>query len=106
MQTTRNSGTIVRMADDNDDQFQTNSDDTNPMQDMEEDEKLDQDYGTPFSPPSGAQDRIDDTHPATDTNIDPHERYDEGIEGAAGIDLPGEAADEGEDPNNIETGDD
>lgn len=85
------------MADDKDDQnddFQSKPGDTNPMQDMRDDEELPGDYGTtPFSPPAGTQDRIDDTHPATDSNIDPQERYDEGIEGAAGIDLPGETAD-------------
>ncbi len=56
--------------------------------------KLPQDYGTPFSPPSGAQDRIDETHQVADTNIDPGEHYQKGIEGAAGVDLPGQAADE------------
>ncbi len=56
--------------------------------------ELPQDHATPFSPPSGVQDRIDDTHQVTDSNIDPDERYHKGIEGAAGVDLPGQAADE------------
>jgi hypothetical protein len=91
------------MADDSstNDDFQTNNpDDTNPMQAMKDDQKLAGDDDTPFSPPSGTQDRIDDTHQAVDTNIDPHEHYDEGIEGAAEIDLPVESADEDQDfPN-------
>ncbi len=84
------------MIDNDDQQFQTNnSDDTNPIQAMKDDEQQAGDNNTPFSPPSGTQDRIDDTHQSTDTNIDPHEHYDEGIEGAAEIDLPKESAKEG-----------
>lgn len=79
----------------NDDDFQANdSDDANPLYQMKQDQKLPQDNNTPFSPPSGIQDRIDDTHQQTDVNIDEHEHYDAGIEEAADIDLPGEAADE------------
>lgn len=85
------------MARQDDDDFQADPDDTNPMTDMMQDEKLPQDYGTPFSPPQGAQDRINDTFPVTDTNVDATERYHEGIEGAAGVDLPGEAAEEDQD---------
>ena len=88
------------MADDtsNDDQFLTNNpDDTNPMEDMKRDEKLPGDYETPAAPPDGAQDRIDDTFPETDSNIDITQHYNEGIEGAAEVDLPGEAADEDQD---------
>ncbi|MDB5164219.1 MAG: hypothetical protein JWS12_837 [Candidatus Saccharibacteria bacterium] len=84
--------------DDATDDFQQNDpDDINPLALMKDDEELPGDYGTPFSPPSGVQDRIDDTAPMTDSNIIPQQRYDEGIEGAAGIDLPGEAADEDDD---------
>lgn len=88
------------MADDTDDitseddDFQTNPGDINPMWAMKRDEALPGDYDTPFSPPQGVQDRIDDTHPTTDSRIEPEDRYDEGIEGASGGDLPGEAADE------------
>ncbi|MDQ3093749.1 MAG: hypothetical protein M3Q70_01045 [bacterium] len=83
------------MADDNtNDNFQQNTDDTNPLNDMQDDQQLTEDNSTPFSPPDGVKDRIDDTHPSTDTNIDPMQRYDEGIEGAANIELPSEAADE------------
>lgn len=85
-------------GDSNDDQFLTdNTDDTNPMKDLEENEKLPNDDDTPFSRPAGVQDRIDDTHPTTDTNIDEHERYDAGIEEASNLELPGEAADEDDD---------
>lgn len=79
------------------DNFQSQSDDTNPTHDLKQDEHLAHDGDTPFSPPNGVQDRIDDTHPSTDTNIDPMEHYNEGIEGAASIDLPGKAADEDDD---------
>ncbi|OGL29743.1 hypothetical protein A3D14_00525 [Candidatus Saccharibacteria bacterium RIFCSPHIGHO2_02_FULL_47_12] len=77
-----------------DDNFQSKPGDTNPMQDMKDDEELPGDFGTtPFSPPAGTQDRIDDTHPATDSKLDDTEHYNEGIEGAAEVDLPGETAD-------------
>jgi hypothetical protein len=82
------------MADDLGDNFQTNPDDKNPLEDMKRNEELPEDNGTPFSPPQGTQDRIDSTHQSADTNIDPHEHYDEGIEGAAEVDLPGETADQ------------
>lgn len=84
----------------NDDQFLTNNpDDTNPLEDMKNNQKLPEDNSTPFSPPDGVQDRIDDTHQVTDSksNIADQEHYDAGIEAAAGVDLPGEAADEDQD---------
>lgn len=73
-----------------------------PLQDdpQADDQKLPEDYGTPFSPPDDVQDKLDATHPATDSNIDPHQRYDEGTESAANIDLPGEGADEDQDISN------
>ncbi len=48
-------------------------------------EQLPQDYETPFQPPDSneARDNLDDTHPATDTNIQQEEVYDEGVSGAA-----------------------
>lgn len=83
-----------------DDEFQTNPGDTNPMEEMKQRQKQTNDFEPPFSPPGGAQDRIDDTFPETDTNIDATQRYQEGIEGAAGVDMPGEAAEEDRDlPN-------
>lgn len=54
----------------------------------EKQEQLPQDYSTPFSPPSGVTDTSDDTHPQSDTNIDEHEHYDEGIAGATGVSEP------------------
>jgi hypothetical protein len=89
------------MADDatnDDDQFQTNNpDDTNPMAAMKDDKKQAGDYSTPFSPPTGVQDRIDDTHPSLDAKNSEQEGYDAGAEAAAGGNFPGQAADE--DPN-------
>ena len=85
------------MADDNinDDQFLvSNSDDTNPIEDMKDNQRLPGDHDTPFSSPDGVQDRIDDTFQAADTNVDAHERYDASIEAAAGVDLPGQVADD------------
>ncbi|MBW3568893.1 hypothetical protein KY385_02065 [Candidatus Parcubacteria bacterium] len=83
----------------NDDQFLVNNpDDTNPMDDIKKDEQLPEDHATPFSPPSGVQDRIDDTHQVTDDINAEHEHYDAGIEAESGVDLPGEAADEAQDP--------
>lgn len=78
-------------------QFQTNNPtDTNPITDMQQDEQLPEDNDTPFSPPDGVQDRLDNTHQLTDnnSNIDEHEHYDAGLEQATGADLPGQAADE------------
>jgi hypothetical protein len=48
-------------------------------------EKLDQDYDTPFRPADDTNDAgaLDDTHQVTDTNLDPHEQYEEGVSGAA-----------------------
>jgi hypothetical protein len=57
--------------------------------DEEKQEKLPNDFSTPFSPPSGIQDNSDDTHPEADSNVDSQERYDEGISGASGVDDPG-----------------
>lgn len=84
------------------DDFQQNPGEGNPMDDIRRDEKLPEDGDTPFSPPDGVQDRIDDTFQPTDTNVDAMERYDAGIEGAAGVDMPGQAADESDDPPEIE----
>jgi hypothetical protein len=86
-------------SDDSDDQFLTNnSNDTNPMDDMKKNGRLPEDNATPFSPPDGVQDRIDDSHQIMDTEPDSHEHYDEGIEGASGVDFPGVAADEDQNP--------
>jgi hypothetical protein len=57
-------------------------------------DKLPQDNETPFRPADpvagGSNDplqrgtqQLDDTHPATDSNIQPEEEYDEGVSGAA-----------------------
>lgn len=57
--------------------------------DEEKQEKEDQDYDTPFSPPDGVQDRVPKDHPEIDTNMDSQEWYDEGRSGAAGVTDPG-----------------
>lgn len=77
-----------------DDLLQNNPDDTNDMQEMTDNQKLSGDPATPFSPPNGVQDRIGDTHQETDTGMDKHEHYDAGLEAAAGVDMPQQAADE------------
>ena len=57
--------------------------------DEDNEEKLSEDYTTPFSAPSGVHDSTDDTHPEADTNVDPMEHYDEGISGATETSDPG-----------------
>jgi len=59
------------------------------VNDEDREEKLPQDYSTPFSAPSGTDDTTDDTHPEADTNVDAHEHYDEGISGADETSDPG-----------------
>jgi len=59
------------------------------VNDEDDQEKLPEDYSTPFSAPSGVRDTTDDTHPQADTNVDPMEHYDEGISGADETDDPG-----------------
>lgn len=63
-------------------------------------EKLPEDYNTPFSPPDETsrdpaatfedaatqRSSLDDTHPATDSNIEREEVYDAGLETAASVD--------------------
>src|SRR5690348_6249103 len=65
----------------------------------EQQQQLPQDNGTPFQPAAPNPDpagnitdpaaqatndsSLDDTHPATDTNLQPQETYDEGVSGAA-----------------------
>lgn len=86
------------MDDNTNDDFQQNTDEGNPLEEMKDRQKLPEDNAPPFSAPDGVQDRLNDTHQVTDTNVDNMERYDAGIEGASGVDLPGEAGDETDDP--------
>jgi hypothetical protein len=65
-------------------------------------EELPEDNQTPFRPADPSTDdsvplddvsqaqasTLDDTHPVTDTNIDPQEQYDEGVSGAAEANEP------------------
>lgn len=46
------------------------------------------DEDNPLNDPDDVPKEIDDTHPATDTNIDPTEEYDEGLSGAAEAEDP------------------
>ncbi len=62
--------------------------DINPAEEMKEASRLPEDNDPPFSSPSGIQDRVDYTQPETDSNVDPHELYDEGIESASEADPP------------------
>lgn len=57
--------------------------------DEENQEKEDQDYNHPFSPPEGQQDTIPKDYPELDTNMDIQEWYDEGRSGAAEVSDPG-----------------
>ena len=74
-----------------------------PPDEPNEEEKLEElpeDNETPFRPADPVRDEgvvpddnsqpptLDDTHPVTDTNIDPHELYDEGVSGAAEAEEP------------------
>jgi hypothetical protein len=58
-----------------------------PPTEPNDEEKLQQqpeDAQTPFNPASaGADGVLDDTHPATDSALEPTELYDEGVSGAA-----------------------
>jgi len=55
----------------------------------DEQEKLPEDFSTPFSAPSGVQDTTDDTHPQADMKPDTQEQYDEGISSAIETSDPG-----------------
>lgn len=50
-------------------------------------EKLDQDYTKPFSLPDDVTSDVTDDNQLADTNVDAHELYDEGLEGATEADL-------------------
>ena len=69
--------------------------------DTSDNQQLPNDGNTPFSPPDGVQDRVDDTHPITDSGMDAHEHYDAGLEAATGSDLSDQAADEGKPPEDL-----
>lgn len=66
------------MADD-DDLFDDNATTNDPVADDDR----------PFSPPDDTKQHLPSDHPQTDTNIDSHELYDEGLDGATDVDLPG-----------------
>lgn len=58
------------------------------------------DNSTPFSDPNDVQSRVDDTHPHTDSNVDPDEQYQEGLSEAAEVFDP-EKADPTDDDLNM-----
>jgi hypothetical protein len=72
--------------------------------DEERQEELPEDNQTPFQPADPPTDPalptddvaqgsdLDDTHPATDTNVDPHELYDAGRSAAANAEEPNQSA--------------
>ncbi|MDB5183044.1 MAG: hypothetical protein JWO47_828 [Candidatus Saccharibacteria bacterium] len=75
--------------DDPQDDFLTNDpDDTNPMNDIKEDEELPDDVSddTPFSKPSDVKDTLDPTSQQFDpaSDIDSQEEYDAGADVASG----------------------
>jgi len=91
-----------------DDEYNRNSEDDEAII-----HPLTEDNDTPFSPPTDsvndmtdsadreAESTIDPTHQSLDTNIDPHEMYDEGLSGAAEAGEPNAgSAVEGYDPAN------
>ena len=51
----------------------------------DDDEKLAQDYDTPFSEPHDKRGQLSDQHPSTDTDLDEHELYDAGLSESAGV---------------------
>jgi hypothetical protein len=60
---------------------------SDPPDDYSDLDKFD-DEDNPRSDPVDVPKEIDDTHPSTDTNIDPAEEYDEGLSGAAEAEDP------------------
>ncbi len=55
----------------------------------------------PFTPADDQSTSLPDDHPATDSNMDDHEVYDEGIDGAAEVEEPGTR-----EPGDVDTQDD
>jgi hypothetical protein len=65
-----------------DDLADNNPRDTNPMDEIKRDEELEEDNDTPFTPPDDVDDDLSDQAQQGDTNIDPHQMYDEGFSSA------------------------
>jgi len=79
------------MPDDNDTSTHQSPDDAlEPAGDIfnpnKDEETLDQDYDSPAAPPDDVAGTIDPGHPDTDTDLDAHDVYDEGLKAASGID--------------------
>jgi hypothetical protein len=56
--------------------------------DEERQEKLEDDFDPPFSPPDDVSQGLSDDNQVTDTNLDSQEFYDEGLSGAAEVTDP------------------
>lgn len=74
-----------------DDNFQ-GTDPLEPKDDLfnpdTDEEKLENDFESPAAPAQDVSNEgMPDTFPETDTNIDAHEKYDEGLAGAAEVNL-------------------
>lgn len=81
---------MADIDDDSQDDFQTNNPgDVNPMAEMKDKQRLEQDYNTPFSEPSDQEDEFPNSHQLHDYagDIDDTEAYDENSDNAA-LDQP------------------
>lgn len=63
------------------------ADDIEPN-DEEKQEKLDEDYDTPFSPPQDMPSKLPRDYPTKDTDMDETEWYQNGGDAASSTDLP------------------
>ena len=61
-------------------------DQAQPQQPLSSDDDESTDESTPFSPPDDIESNRPDTHPQTDTNVDPDEAYQEGLDTATNSD--------------------
>lgn len=82
-------GDPFAIEDDDAEDLDDSSEDNNVYGEDEEDlEQEDEEDEPPFNEPRGQRHHLNPTHPDTDTNIEEHELYDEGLEGAAETNLP------------------
>lgn len=63
-------------------------------------QKLEGDFDSPAADPGDVPGKIDETDPETDSDIDPAERYDEGLKGATDTDATEEHSHDGPRPLN------
>lgn len=55
---------------------------------VDNNDNLDEDFDRPFSEPADSRGSVPIDHPSTDSGLDEHELYDEGLSGAAEADEP------------------